>query len=94
MALGSIFGFGAILGGKLAPSWHQVGTKIQKMRVPRRCQKREVKKSCSQREGPRVAAGEMGFGPLKTIKNTFENVEKYKNRNARPSAGAVADNNN
>ena len=45
------------------------------------------------RECPRVEKRERGSGSLKTIKNTLENLENYKNRNARPSAGAVADKN-
>ena len=35
--------FGAILDPKWEPKWSQVGTKIRKMRVPRRCQKNDCK---------------------------------------------------
>ena len=44
------------------------------------------------RECPRVrtrGAKAIGFGPLKTFKNTLQNL--YNNRNPRPTASAVAD---
>ena len=60
--------FGTVLGGKLAPSWHQNpkkdGTKTMS--------KNEWSKTHARtRECPRRAAREMRSGPLKTIKNTL-----------------------
>ena len=41
---GSWIDFLTILGPFWEASWHQVGTKIQKKRVPKRCQKMSGKK--------------------------------------------------
>ena len=62
--------FGTVLGGKLAPSWHQnpkkEGTKTMS--------KNEwLKTHAGVREGRRGAAKELGSEPLKTFKNILQN---------------------
>ena len=61
---GSWIDFLSILGPFWEASWHQVGTKIQKKRVPKRCQKMNGKKlmrvSAGGGEGRR---GSWGLGP-------------------------------
>ena len=61
---GSWIDFSSILGPFWEASWHQVGTKIQKKRVPKRCQKMNGKKSHA--KGAKRAGGNedgMGGGP-------------------------------
>ena len=82
---GSWIDFFSILGSFWEASWHQVGTKIQKKRVPKRYQKMNGKKFMQQKRSRRGAAKEMGSGPLKAFKNTLGNpMETSKTQNVTP----------
>ena len=61
---GSWIDFLTILGPFWEASWHQVGTKIKKKRVPKRYQKMSGKKGLRENRG---AMRKMGRGPLKSI---------------------------
>ena len=64
--------------------WHQVGTKIQKKRLPKRCQKMSGKKlmqvSGKGGECRRVERRKWGSGPLKTFKNNLGTPYKPTNQ--------------
>ena len=88
--------FYSILGPFWEARWHQVGTKIQKKRVPKQGQKMSGKKvtrvSCDCSEG-------QGVWALKNIqkhipnptRNRKETTQHCQSRNTRLTASAVAD---
>ena len=65
--------FGWIWGPSWEASWGQVGTKIQKMRVPRRGQKMSGKKVM---RVIRSKTEERGSGPLKQLKTPLQGPNK------------------
>ena len=67
--------FGTILGGKLAPSWHQNPKKDD----PKKKSKNEwLKIHATVRAGRRCRRRKWGSGPLKTIKQPFKTDKKIK----------------
>ena len=74
---GSWIDFYSILGPFWEASGHQVGTKIQKKRVPKRCQKMSGKKLMRLSQ---VRTGGGGSGPLKTIKQPSKLPTNHTNQ--------------